>query len=311
MSGNDTVNMQRQVINFIGCGRAAGSLAQLWIQADCVAIGGVLNRSRNSTQRAVDKLGSGTVMSSLQSFDSAHYWLIGTSDEQIEPAAKALSETSIDLSGSFVFHLCGRHGTGILAPLEDRGCEIAAIHPVRSLTHERLSLEDFEGTACVAEGSEEALRALHALFQSIGGVWLPVRDIERGLYHASVSIISNVTKAVAWKAQNWLVSAGLDPEMAVTVTQKLLSSTLEDVSRSGARQSITGPVVRGDSSTIEAHLKALATGHPEDVDVYRVLARTVLELARERGDLNAETLARFEALLGGSEPVQGGPAERN
>ena len=78
---------------------------------------------------------------------------------------------------------------------------------------------------------------------------------------------------------------------------KLVLVTMQDLFRSGARQSITGPVVRGDTSTIEAHLEAVRSSYPQDVDVYRVLARTVLELAQERGDLDENTLRRFEILL--------------
>ena len=84
---------------------------------------------------------------------------------------------------------------------------------------------------------------------------------------------------------------------AATVTHELLNSTMEDLFRSGARKSITGPVVRGDTSTIEAHLAALKSAYPEDVDVYRILARTVLELAQERGDLDEQTLQRFQDLF--------------
>ncbi len=134
---------------------------------------------------------------------------------------------------------------------------------------------------------------------SIGGTWLPVQAIDRGLYHASVSIISNITKAVAWKAQKWQRKAGLPEETARTVTHQLLQSTMEDLFRSGARQSITGPVVRGDTSTIAAHIEAIRASHPDDVEIYRVLARTVLELAQERGDLDETTLDRFKELLGG------------
>jgi predicted short-subunit dehydrogenase-like oxidoreductase (DUF2520 family) len=124
-----------------------------------------------------------------------------------------------------------------------------------------------------------------------------VRDIDRGLYHAAVSIVSNVTKGVAWKAQNWLQHAGLPEATASAVTHQLLSTTMEDLFRTGARQSITGPVVRGDTRTIEAHLAALRAAYPADIEVYRVLARTVLELAQERGDLAPATLARFDDLL--------------
>ena len=141
---------------------------------------------------------------------------------------------------------------------------------------------------------------LEPLLSSIGGTWLPVATIDRGLYHASVSVISNITKAVAWKAQKWQRKAGLPEKTAAAVTHQLLNSTMEDLFRSGAKQSITGPVVRGDTSTIEAHIEAIRSTHPEDVEVYRVLARTVLELAQERGDLDEETWRRFKDLLGDS-----------
>ena len=288
-------------INIIGCGRAASSLGRLWQDIGKVQIGGILNRSEASAERAVKAVGAGQALNTYQQFEPARYWLIGTSDGQIEAAARALSLACPDMTGSTVFHLCGRHSVNILTPLQDKGSQIAAVHPVRSLTDKRLSLEGFAGTACVAEGNIPALHAVQGLFEAIGGIWMPVRNIDRGLYHAAVSIISNVTKAVAWKAQNWLVDSGLDENMAADVTHKLLTSTREDVSRSGAKQSITGPVVRGDTSTVEAHLHSLKKVHPEDVEVYRVLALTVLDLARERGDLDAQILQRFELLLGAKE----------
>jgi len=285
-------------INIIGCGRAAGSLARLWLQAATLRIGGVHNRSLESARRAVQNLRAGEALETVAQFSPARFWLVGVNDDQIESVARNLAGSPVELRGATVFHLCGRHSVDILAPLTARGCDLAAVHPVRSLTHNNLLLEEFAGTACVAEGDPAVLEGLRTVFEGIGGVWMPVQDVNRGLYHASVSIISNITKAVAWKAQNWLVHSGLTETMAADVTQKLLASTLEDVSRSGARQSITGPVVRGDTRTIEAHLAALQSAYPQDLDVYRVLARTVLELARERGDLDDATLQRFEDLLG-------------
>jgi predicted short-subunit dehydrogenase-like oxidoreductase (DUF2520 family) len=285
-------------INIIGCGRAAGSLARLWGQAGSVHIGGVCNRSLKSSRKAVEALGAGTVIASFEQFETADFWLIGTSDEQIAPTALKICKARADLEGSIVFHLCGRHGTDILAPLADIGWSVAAVHPVRSLTHERVSLAEFEGTAIVAEGTEGTLNILRRLFVSIGGVWLPVKNIDRGLYHAALSIISNVTKGVTWKAQNWLEDAGIPHQMAASVAQKLLAITIEDIARSGAKHSITGPIVRGDTSTVEAHLKALEDGPSTDVDIYRVLARTVFELAMNRGDLDETTLERFNILLG-------------
>lgn len=284
-------------INIIGCGRAAGSLARLWRQADSVVIGDVLNSSWQSSQRAAGKVGAGHAVKQLAAMGVADYWLIGANDDQIQNISATLSEFDSGLEGSLVFHLAGRFGLDVLGPLAETGARLAALHPVRSLTDAQISLDDFAGTACVAEGSEHALALLRPLITSIGGSWLPVNAIDRGLYHASVSIVSNITKSVAWKAQKWQQKAGLSAETAASVTHQLLQSTMEDLTRAGARQTITGPVVRGDSSTIEAHMDAIRASHPEDIDVYRVLARTVLELAQERGDLDEETLQRFKLLF--------------
>ncbi len=289
--------MHHTSINIIGCGRAAGSLARLWGQAGSVHIGGVCNRSLHSSRKAVELLGAGRAVASLDQFDAADFWLIATSDEQIASTALKICKAQANLESSIVFHLCGRHGTDLLAPLMDIGCRVAAVHPVRSLTHERISLAEFKGTAIVAEGSDETLDALRPLFDSIGGTWLPVKNIDRGLYHAALSMISNVTKGVTWKAQNWLENAGIPHQMATTLAQKLLAITVEDIARSGAKHSITGPIVRGDTSTVEAHLKALEDKLSADVDIYRVLARTVFELAMDRGDLDETTLERFKFLL--------------
>jgi predicted short-subunit dehydrogenase-like oxidoreductase (DUF2520 family) len=286
-------------INIIGCGRAAGSLARLWVQASTVTIGDVRNRSEASSRQAVNNIGAGKAVNDVAEMEPADFWLIGTNDDQVAGVAQSMSESRQDLHGALIFHLAGRFGLDVLQPLDHSGALLAALHPVRSLTDAQISLEGFAGTACVAEGSDAALSVLEPLLTSIGGTWLPVAAIDRGLYHASVSVISNITKAVAWKAQKWQRKAGLPEQTAAAVTHQLLNSTMEDLFSSGAKKSITGPVVRGDTSTIEAHLEAVRSTHPEDLEVYRVLARTVLDLAQERGDLDEETRRRFESLLKG------------
>lgn len=286
-------------MNIIGCGRAAGSLARLWRDAGTVRIAGIVNRSESSSRAAVRHVGAGRAAPDVEALEPADFWLIGTNDDQVENVAGRLSAMHSRLEGAVVFHLAGRFGLDVLAPLADSGAHLAALHPVRSLSGSKLSLQQFSGTACVAEGVDPALEALQPLVTSIGGKWLPVASIDRGLYHASVSIVSNITKAVAWKAQKWQRRAGLPEDTAQAVTHQLLHSTMEDLFRAGARQSITGPVVRGDTSTIAAHIEAIESAHPEDVEIYRVLARTVLELAQDRGDLDENTLTRFKILLGG------------
>ncbi len=260
--------------------------------------GQVLNRSLASAEQAVAALRAGQPIDDPVAFSPADLWLVATSDGAIEPAALALSESGVSLVGAVVFHLSGRFGPNVLNPLASAGAETASVHPVRSMPELLTDSEQFRGTICVAEGTRRALDRLSGIFAVAGAGWHEVESLERGLYHAALAIISNVTKGVIWKAQKWLEVAGLDPDSAAQVSHSLLSITTDDVFRAGVRHTITGPVVRGDTSTVEAHLESVGRVGRHDAEVYRILAQTVLDLANERGDLDDEVLRRFEILLG-------------
>ena len=62
----------------------------------------------------------------------------------------------------------------------------------------------------------------------------------------------------------------------------------------GAAAALTGPVRRGDAETVAAHLRALSPG---DRQLYVLLAREALRLAREAG-LSGEAAERVERALG-------------
>ena len=144
-------------LNVVGCGRAGCSLVRLWLEAGTVRIGAVLNRSRASSDRAVADIGDGCAADTLSAMPPADFWLIGTGDDQIASVARELADSGKAFRGALVFHLAGRFGLEALAPLQGTDALLAALHPVRSLTHARLTIAEFKGTACVAEGRDEAL----------------------------------------------------------------------------------------------------------------------------------------------------------
>ena len=76
---------------------------------------------------------------------------------------------------------------------------------------------------------------------------------------------------------------GFTAEEAIRALYPLAKITLENAERMGTVGSVTGPVVRGDTGTVEAHLKALARQAPEVAPLYQALALASLPLAQERG----------------------------
>ena len=91
-------------INIIGCGRAAGSLARLWVQANSLGIGDVINRSEASTREAVRKIGAGNGVKSISEMETADFWLIGTSaPDNPDPDSIDLTDKSLADDDNTVF----------------------------------------------------------------------------------------------------------------------------------------------------------------------------------------------------------------
>ena len=78
----------------------------------------------------------------------------------------------------------------------------------------------------------------------------------------------------------------------------LAQATLENLARhpESIGASVTGPVVRGDVATVQAHLEALSRRRPELVSVYAALTRASLPIAQERG-VSPEDISALKATV--------------
>ena len=75
-----------------------------------------------------------------------------------------------------------------------------------------------------------------------------------------------------------------------------MRGTLANVERLGIPGALTGPIARGDAATVAGHVAALRQRAPDLLELYRVLARQTIPLAREQGALTdraAEELLRI------------------
>jgi predicted short-subunit dehydrogenase-like oxidoreductase (DUF2520 family) len=69
----------------------------------------------------------------------------------------------------------------------------------------------------------------------------------------------------------------------------LTRQTLDNFERVGSLAAWTGPLSRGDFSTIERHIKALADFKPEYLEAYKTLSRlTAEELAAQPGAMTKQ-----------------------
>jgi predicted short-subunit dehydrogenase-like oxidoreductase (DUF2520 family) len=128
----------------------------------------------------------------------------------------------------------------------------------------------------------------------------------KAAYHAAAVFASNYFVVVEAVAHRLLQRAGVPRAAAWRALRPLVEGTLENLAR-GPAAALTGPVVRGDVTTIRRHRAALPAA---DEALYRALGRGALALARE-GGMDDATAGRVAAALAtGRRPARRRAAKR-
>ncbi len=121
------------------------------------------------------------------------------------------------------------------------------------------------------------------LAAALDGRVLIVPPGKKPLYHAALVFASNYTVTLYALAESLLVGLGADRATADSALDALLAGTVENLRTQGIPGALTGPLVRADVGTIEAHLHALGQVDRRLVEVYSELARLSLPLLVARG----------------------------
>jgi predicted short-subunit dehydrogenase-like oxidoreductase (DUF2520 family) len=160
--------------------------------------------------------------------------------------------------GPWVAHISGATSLIALAPHERR----FSLHPLQTLSRER-GPEQLDGAwAAVTAETDEASSAGHWLAETLGLRAFPLADADKPLYHAGAAMASNFLVTLYRAAARLLEETDAPPEALVP----LMIRTIEN------GFALTGPIARGDWTTIEAHLQALEARAPDLVPLYRALA---------------------------------------
>ena len=139
--------------------------------------------------------------------------------------------------------------------------------------------------------------AIRTLAEAIGGVPVRLPPGAKAAYHAAAVLASGGLIALLDTIVSLAAAAGLDERGSVAIYGRLMEQTLANARAVGVAAALTGPIVRGDVGTVQAHLDALARLAPAAVDLYLAAARRELDIAGERGALAPEQVERVRSVL--------------
>ena len=196
------------------------------------------------------------------------------------------------LKGKIFLHCSGSMGLEALAPLQQEGAHVGSLHPLQSFAG---GATELAGVYMAMDGDEAACEAATAIATALGGHPFRVPAAERAAYHAAACICSNYAVAVEALAQR-LMSHWLGDEAAAwQALLPLFKGTAANLERTASpRTALTGPIARGDVTTVAKHLAVLP---PELLDAYCSLGLATTKLALANGTIDKEVAAELTQLL--------------
>jgi predicted short-subunit dehydrogenase-like oxidoreductase (DUF2520 family) len=217
--------------------------------------------------------------------------LISVPDSEISAVGAAL--TGCDIAPAAVFHTSGVLGSEVLAPLAALGHHIGSIHPMVAMADPVAGSGKLRGAWYGIEGVPEAVAAAELILDAVKGRALQVDPSGKPMYHAAAVFASNYLVALLGIAEDLMTRAGVDAIQARSALMELATGTIDNVATSGPVRALTGPVARGDETTLRLHLRGLS---PNLRPLYSGLAREALRLASLQG-LDPVVAMRITSLL--------------
>jgi predicted short-subunit dehydrogenase-like oxidoreductase (DUF2520 family) len=137
-----------------------------------------------------------------------------------------------------------------------------SLHPLQTFTRAR-GPEQLDGAfAAVTGESSEAIAIARELAELLGLTPFELADDRRALYHAGAAVASNYLVTLYRIASGLFEEAGAPPAALIPLMRRTIENGFE----------LTGPIARGDWTTVDAHIEAIREARPEIEPVYRTLA---------------------------------------
>lgn len=278
-------------IGVIGTGRAGGATARA-LAAVGFRVGPLWSRSAVHSASVASTLSDAWTADTPQAVaESAELVLVAVPDRAIAQVVGAIAWRP-DIA---VVHLSGGSPLSVLDGAARAGCPVGGWHPLKSFAGVPTDA-DLNGVTVAVEAPEPLRTTLHGLARAAGARPFDLPPEARIRYHASAALASNALVALLAQAAALWQDWGATRTEGLAALLPLVRGTVANLGSAGLPAALTGPVERGDVSTVCRHLGALDTA-PVTAGIYRVLSAAALILAEEKGGISRENATALRALL--------------
>ncbi len=271
----------------IGCGRAGMAFAYRLTAAGYTPAG-FASRSMESARRVGRISGfSGKITNKPDdAVAEAGIVLITTPDAAIRQTAQELARTGSFRRECAAFHASGALSSSELSALAEKGVSTGSIHPLQSFPAGIPEKNPFEGIMIGIEGDQQAIETARQVAIDLGGTPFSIETEGKMRYHAAAVVASNYLVTLMKTALDLLQASGVPSESRFAVLKPLIGGTLSNIENAGTVDALTGPIVRGDTDIVRAHVAAIETHNPEMVSLYKMMGRHTVDIAFGRHSIS-------------------------
>jgi predicted short-subunit dehydrogenase-like oxidoreductase (DUF2520 family) len=261
-----------ETLSIVGAGRVGRALGRRLHELGW-RVGVVATRSIPTARTAVRAIGAGHPSDRLtRQVLASEVVLIATPDSVIEEVAADLADLGgNEWHGKAVLHTSGALDSSVLRALADAGAATGSIHPMQTFSGQ--SVPDLAGRVFGIDGCPGALKVARKMIRQMGGVAVRLSGTNKAAYHAAGSFVCAHVLALMEAATRLLMAQGFTRRQATRALLPLTRQTLDNLERMGPHAAWTGPVTRGDFSTVQRHADSLSGFPREYLDAYKALTR--------------------------------------
>lgn len=234
--------------------------------------------------------------------DKTDIIFICVQDSKIPEAVSLIESTKVTLKGKYIFHTSGALTSDELSPLSKKGALTASFHPVQ--TFERKALK-YSGRFCniyiALEGRKTALKKAALIARKIKALSFTIKKEKKVYHHICCVMASNYLTVLNSKIEEAgskkIQINGFNKLKFFNIYMPLALQTLRNISSSGTKAALTGPIERNDVITIENHLKALRNAGKDILFYYVLMGIETVKLALKKKSINKQEANKIYKLF--------------
>lgn len=259
---------------------------------------GVTGRTMASANKAAEIIGAETATTvPWEITPTADIVFITTPDGTIASVCDDIREHGGFAPGAAVLHCSGSLPSTILNVSGTQDVAIGSLHPLQSFAAADPAGNPFKGIVVAIEGEDRAVRLAREIGEAFGSICFTIHTEAKMLYHAAAVVASNYLVTLLDVALKFLETAGIGRQDGFLLLAPLIKGTLSNIETVGIPDALTGPIARGDTETVQDHLKAISADLPDLETLYRQLGRHTVKIAEDKGTLSGDNAAELRRIL--------------